>query len=554
MLQRLSIKNYAIIESVDLDFDSGFNIITGETGAGKSILMGALGLILGKRADTSVLRNPGEKCYIEATFSVGSLKLVSFFEENDIDYQIETIIRREINAAGKSRAFINDQPVNLELLRDLTSKLVDIHAQQETGNLMDSDFLLAILDGMANNSKELELYKTKFQAWKKTNNEYAQLKKTDQDNQKEKDFLQFQFDELNALALNIETDKNLAQELELLENAELVKQNLLNSKQILDEGDLSILTKLRENNRLLNSISDFSPEIKEIKDRCETIVLEFREIVRIVEDIAENTEYSAELIQKTTERVDLLNRMCHKHQCSDFIELKTVFENLESRLLKIDSNQEALQTLENRLIEQKNSLQEIGNQISSKREKQIEKFESTVSSILKEIGMPFGFVELKLEKNIDILLKNGIDEIKLFFSPNKGIASKTLDQVGSGGEKSRLMLAIKSLVAEAGALPTLIFDEIDTGISGDVAQKVAFIFTQLAKKHQLISITHLPQIAAKADKHFFVFKDHNADITATKIKELDENGSIIELATMLSGANPSAAAIQNAKDLMGRWL
>jgi DNA repair protein RecN (Recombination protein N) len=552
MLQRLSIKNYAIIESVDLDFDSGFNIITGETGAGKSILMGALGLILGKRADTSVLRNPGEKCYIEATFSVGSLKLVSFFEENDIDYQIETIIRREINAAGKSRAFINDQPVNLELLRDLTSKLVDIHAQQETGNLMDSDFLLAILDGMANNSKELELYKTKFQAWKKTNNEYAQLKKTDQDNQKEKDFLQFQFDELNALALNIETDKNLAQELELLENAELVKQNLLNSKQILDEGDLSILTKLRENNRLLNSISDFSPEIKEIKDRCETIVLEFREIVRIVEDIAENTEYSAELIQKTTERVDLLNRMCHKHQCSDFIELKTIFENLESRLLKIDSNQEALQTLENRLIEQKNSLQEIGNQISSKREKQIEKFESTVSSILKEIGMPFGFVELKLEKNIDILLKNGIDEIKLFFSPNKGIASKTLDQVGSGGEKSRLMLAIKSLVAEAGALPTLIFDEIDTGISGDVAQKVAIIFTQLAKKHQLISITHLPQIAAKADKHFFVFKDHNADITATKIKELDENGSIIELATMLSGANPSAAAIQNAKDLMGR--
>ena len=552
MLQRLSIKNYAIIESVDLDFDSGFNIITGETGAGKSILMGALGLILGKRADTSVLRNPEEKCYIEATFSVGSLKLVSFFEENDIDYQIETIIRREINAAGKSRAFINDQPVNLELLRDLTSKLVDIHAQQETGNLMDSDFLLAILDGMANNSKELELYKTKFQAWKKTNNEYAQLKKTDQDNQKEKDFLQFQFDELNALALNIETDKNLAQELELLENAELVKQNLLNSKQILDEGDLSILTKLRENNRLLNSISDFSPEIKEIKDRCETIVLEFREIVRIVEDIAENTEYSAELIQKTTERVDLLNRMCHKHQCSDFIELKTVFENLESRLLKIDSNQEALQTLENRLIEQKNSLQEIGNQISSKREKQIEKFESTVSSILKEIGMPFGFIELKLEKNIDILLKNGIDEIKLFFSPNKGIASKTLDQVGSGGEKSRLMLAIKSLVAEAGALPTLIFDEIDTGISGDVAQKVAFIFTQLAKKHQLISITHLPQIAAKADKHFFVFKDHNADITATKIKELDEDGSIIELATMLSGANPSAAAIQNAKDLMGR--
>ncbi|MBK7639239.1 MAG: DNA repair protein RecN [Bacteroidetes bacterium] len=552
MLQRLSIKNYAIIESVDLDFDSGFNIITGETGAGKSILMGALGLILGKRADTSVLRNPEEKCYIEATFSVGSLKLVSFFEENDIDYQIETIIRREINAAGKSRAFINDQPVNLELLRDLTSKLVDIHAQQETGNLMDSDFLLAILDGMANNSKELELYKTKFQAWKKTNNEYAQLKKTDQDNQKEKDFLQFQFDELNALALNIETDKNLAQELELLENAELVKQNLLNSKQLLDEGDLSILTKLRENNRLLNSISDFSPEIKEIKDRCETIVLEFREIVRIVEDIAENTEYSAELIQKTTERVDLLNRMCHKHQCSDFIELKTVFENLESRLLKIDSNQEALQTLENRLIEQKNSLQEIGNQISSKREKQIEKFESTVSSILKEIGMPFGFVELKLEKNIDILLKNGIDEIKLFFSPNKGIASKTLDQVGSGGEKSRLMLAIKSLVAEAGALPTLIFDEIDTGISGDVAQKVAIIFTQLAKKHQLISITHLPQIAAKADKHFFVFKDHNADITATKIKELDEDGSIIELATMLSGANPSAAAIQNAKDLMGR--
>ena len=551
MLQRLCIKNYAIIESVDLNFDKGFNIITGETGAGKSILMGALGLILGKRADTSVLRNQQEKCYVEATFSISNEQLISFFGEHDIDFQMETIIRREINPAGKSRAFINDQPVTLELLKELTSKLVDIHAQQETANLMDNNFLLSILDGMANNSKYLEQYKIHYLDWKKTNNEFLQLKRIDQENVKEKDFLQFQYDEISALKLNLELDRNLNQELELLENAELVKQNMLKSYQILDDGDFSIINLLRENNRLLNAISVFSPDINDLKNRCETLILELREIARISESIAENTAYSAELIQKTTERVDSLNRICHKHQCSNIVELLAIFENLENRLQKMEFNQESLLLLAQKIEVKKIELQEIAAQVSSKRKEQIHKFETIVSGILKEIGMPFGSVALKLDSNIENLQKNGMDEVVLYFSPNKGIPSKTLNQVGSGGEKSRLMLAIKSLVADAGDLPTLIFDEIDTGISGDVAQKVANILTQLSKTHQLISITHLPQIAAKANKHFFVYKNHDQEITETKIKELDKIGIINEIAIMLSGANPSQAAIQNAKELIG---
>ena len=551
MLQRLCIKNYAIIESVDLNFDKGFNIITGETGAGKSILMGALGLILGKRADTSVLRNQQEKCYVEATFSISNEQLISFFGEHDIDFQMETIIRREINPAGKSRAFINDQPVTIELLKELTSKLVDIHAQQETANLMDNNFLLSILDGMANNSKYLEQYKIHYLDWKKTNNEFLQLKRIDQENVKEKDFLQFQYDEISALKLNLELDRNLNQELELLENAELVKQNMLKSYQILDDGDFSIINLLRENNRLLNAISVFSPDINDLKNRCETLILELREIARISESIAENTAYSAELIQKTTERVDSLNRICHKHQCSNIVELLAIFENLENRLQKMEFNQESLLLLAQKIEVKKIELQEIAAQVSSKRKEQIHKFETIVSGILKEIGMPFGSVALKLDSNIENLQKNGMDEVVLYFSPNKGIPSKTLNQVGSGGEKSRLMLAIKSLVADAGDLPTLIFDEIDTGISGDVAQKVANILTQLSKTHQLISITHLPQIAAKANKHFFVYKNHDQEITETKIKELDKIGIINEIAIMLSGANPSQAAIQNAKELIG---
>lgn len=551
MLQRLCIKNYAIIESVDLNFNKGFNIITGETGAGKSILMGALGLILGKRADTSVLRNQQEKCYVEATFSISNEQLISFFGEHDIDFQMETIIRREINPAGKSRAFINDQPVTLELLKELTSKLVDIHAQQETANLMDNNFLLSILDGMANNSKYLEQYKIHYLDWKKTNNEFLQLKRIDQENVKEKDFLQFQYDEISALKLNLELDRNLNQELELLENAELVKQNMLKSYQILDDGDFSIINLLRENNRLLNAISVFSPDINDLKNRCETLILELREIARISESIAENTAYSAELIQKTTERVDSLNRICHKHQCSNIVELLAIFENLENRLQKMEFNQESLLLLAQKIEVKKIELQEIAAQVSSKRKEQIHKFETIVSGILKEIGMPFGSVALKLDSNIENLQKNGMDEVVLYFSPNKGIPSKTLNQVGSGGEKSRLMLAIKSLVADAGDLPTLIFDEIDTGISGDVAQKVANILTQLSKTHQLISITHLPQIAAKANKHFFVYKNHDQEITETKIKELDKIGIINEIAIMLSGANPSQAAIQNAKELIG---
>lgn len=552
MLLRLSIKNYAIIESVDLHFDKGLNIITGETGAGKSILMGALGLILGKRADTSVLRNTSEKCYVEAIFNINNKSLSTFFEEQDIDFQEETIIRREINAQGKSRAFINDQPVNLEILKALSSKLVDIHAQQETASLMENDFYLDILDGLSKNLENITNYKSLFQKYKSLSNQYNQLKKNDLEQKKEKDFLQFQFDEINVLKLNPTKDSTLQQELELLENGELIKLNLLKTVQHLDADDHSVLSLLRENNRLLNNISSFSNEIKDLKNRIENCISELTEIEHIANQIADNTEHDTVLIAEITERLDSINRLMQKHACTDVYELQIRFEALDKKLQKIDNDDEALHSLEKQLSEQKDILLSLGLQISEERKKQIPTFEVKVSDILKEIGMPYGYIELQLNKNENNFMPNGIDEIKLLFSPNKGIAAKSLDQVGSGGEKSRLMLAIKSLVAESGALPTLIFDEIDTGISGEVAQKVALVFKNLTKKHQLISITHLPQIAAKANKHFFVYKDHNAKITETKIKELNEEGRINEIAIMLSGAEPSDAAIQNAKDLISR--
>ena len=548
MLLRLNIRNYAIIEAVEMRFDKGLNMITGETGAGKSILMGALGLILGRRADTQVLRNPEEKCVVEAFFSIQAYQLRPFFEENDLDYADECIIRREINPAGKSRAFVNDLPVNLDLLKELTARLVDIVAQHETQSLLREDFYLDVLDNIGGIEGIAAQYRKDFLHYLANLRQLTQLKNKASSNQKEADFLQFQADEFTNANIRPETDLGLEEELHLMQHAENIQMQMGKITALLDEGEWCVLNQLREINRILQTLSGLSTEIEGFKEKNEEVLLELREMSKSCHHLAQHTHFDQERFQWLSDRTSLLNKLMQKHQCNDLASLLEVQKDVENQLQSIVGNDEEIVRLERETTTQKNLLTLQAKEITNARKEKQAWFEHQVSSVLKEIGMPFGFVTLNFSA-VDLNL-SGMDAVELFFSPNKGIAPKTLQQVGSGGEKSRLMLAIKSVVADNMSMPTMIFDEIDTGISGEVAIKVGQLFRKMTRNHQLIAITHLPQVAAKADAHFFVYKDHGADITATMIKSLAGEERIIEIAKMLSGDQPTKAALENAKDLV----
>lgn len=548
MLLRLNIRNYAIIEAVEMRFDKGLNMITGETGAGKSILMGALGLILGRRADTQVLRNPQEKCVVEAFFSVQAYQLQPFFEENDLDYADECIIRREINPAGKSRAFVNDLPVNLDLLKELTAHLVDIVAQHETQSLLREDFYLDVLDNIAGIEEAVQSYSTAFRKYQTNLRQLTQLKNKAASNQKEADFLQFQVEEFANANIQPETDLGLEEELRLMQHAEHIQMQMGKVTALLDEGEWCVLNQLREINRILQTLAGLSAEMEGFKEKNEEVLLELREMSKSCQHLAQHTHFDQERFQWLQDRTNLLNKLMQKHQCSDIVGLLSVQQSIENQLQSIIGSDEEIVKLERETAEQKDLLTLQAKEITHARKEKQAWFERQVSDVLKDIGMPFGFVTLNFS-TVDLTI-SGMDAVELYFSPNKGIAPKTLQQVGSGGEKSRLMLAIKSVVADNMSMPTMIFDEIDTGISGEVAIKVGQLFRRMTRNHQLIAITHLPQVAAKADAHFFVYKDHGADITATMIKSLTGEERIVEIAKMLSGDQPTKAALENAKDLV----
>lgn len=551
MLSSLSIKNYAIIESVEIQFDEQLNIITGETGAGKSILLGAMHLILGKRADTSVLRNNNEKCLVEACFKLQSDKLKDFFVVNDIEFDKETIIRREISANGKSRAFINDSPVTLDVLKSLTEQLVDIHAQEETQNLLGKYFFCEILDELAKQSAIVKEYQISFQQYKHKQTRLRHLQEEQIRMQKEFDFISFQLNELVEANIDVDTFEGIENELGLLQNAELIKRNLSDAYNLIDGNDFAALTQLLQANKQIGQLTSYHDVLLEMHDKLSVIIDDIKSMTRQINNIAEATEYNEERVQELLDKQNTVNKLLQKHHVASVNDLLIIQSNLQEQTIAYSNSSDEIIRLENEIKLEHQALLSTAQRVSKNRNEKIKTAESKVSSLLVDLGMPFGHIILE-QKNADAEKLNafGIDEIRLLFSANKGASPQALDEVGSGGEKSRLMLAIKSLVAETITLPTLIFDEIDTGISGEVAQKVGNILRALGTKHQVIAITHLPQVAARANRHFFVYKNHEKEKTFTEIKTLQGNERLHEIAVMLSGNNPPKEALENAKRML----
>ena len=550
MLKSLEIKNYAIIEHITIHFDRKLNIITGETGAGKSILLGALGLTLGERADSNVLYNKNSKCFIEAIFELKNKKLKTFFKENDLDFDIETSIRREIAISGKSRAFINDTPVNLKVLKALTEQLVNLHSQQETGELNQQGFQISVMDFSAKNADLLQEYRLEL---KKLKSLQKTLKETLEKSallQQDLDFNMFQLNEIVEANLGEEKMEDLEAELAVLSNAEEIKTNLWEVVSGIDNEEMSALSILNEMSTKLTNISDYSKELSSLNERLESVLVELQDLKTEAENLAENTELDQERINELNDKVNLGNKLLQKHSLSSIAELHQLREELQVKTHSVADISNLTAKLENEIANQEILLNKLTHNLSERRKKAIPSIEKTLTNTLQKIGMPnANFVVSQTKK--DSFDTFGKDEIKFLFSSNKGFEPQDLTKVASGGELSRVMLSIKSLLAGSSNLPTLIFDEIDTGISGEVASKVGDVFQEIAQKHQLISITHLPQIASKADKHFFIYKEDSSEKTKTKIASLTSEQHVKAIARMLSGNEITDASIENAKLLIG---
>jgi len=551
MLSRLTIRNYALIENLDINFSDGLNILTGETGAGKSIILGALSLILGQRIEGKYFYNQQKKCIIEGYFNVGNYNLETIFEEKGIDFDNETILRREISADGKSRAFINDSPVNLTILKELGEMLIDIHSQHATLEINDELFQLLVVDTLAANTLLLNNYHKNFNAYRKAISRFKNLQESTTKAKADLDYFQFQFDELEQASLLADEQESLEHELNNLSHAEEIKKNLLAASYLLNEDERSVITQLKESVNQLQQIERFFPEISKLTERLQSSLIELKDINAEVESHEQNTNVDEMRLAEVSERLDLIYKLQKKHRVSSIRELIDIRENLSEKLVSISSSDEELVLLEKEIEHLKAELIDISDTLSASRNEVIPSIGDKVKDLLAEVGMPNSI--LKIENILlgeDELNVNGRNRIQFLFSANKGQAPAPMNKVASGGELSRLMLAIKSLISRHIALPTIIFDEIDTGISGEVALKVGKIMEKLSESMQVIAITHLPQIASKGNAHYWVYKDDREDITHTNIRQLNTDERITEIAKMLSGENPGEFAIQHARELL----
>jgi len=549
MLQKLSIRNYALIDSLDIEFDKGLNIITGETGAGKSIILGALSLILGQRAESKYFFNQDKKCIIEGHFLLADEHLRIFFEENDLDFYNESILRREISIDGKSRSFINDTPVNLSLLKQIGEKLIDIHAQHATQEINNPDFQLLIVDSLSNHNSILSEYRTGF---KKLRTETARLKKliADADEARSKqDYEQFLYNELEQANIKDGEQEEIELELEKLTHAETIKRALLTASGLLTESEPSAMQLLKEAQIQLQAVEKFDPEINILFERLRSSIIEIKDIAAETSGIEENTLHSPDRLEVINQRLDLFYSLQQKHRVSSNSELINIRTQLETNLNRLLSSDENIENLQKDIEQLKNELIKQANQLSSNRKKAIKVVEQQTAQTLKKVGMPNAKLILS-QTVINELSKDGLDEINLLFTANAGQSPAPANKVASGGELSRLMLAIKALLAKHTSLPTIIFDEIDTGISGETALKVGEVISDLGNDMQVISITHLPQIAAKGSSHYFVHKNESGGKTTTGIRKLKQEERVSVIAEMLSGKNPGSSAIENAKELL----
>jgi DNA repair protein RecN (Recombination protein N) len=550
MLTGLIIQNYAIIDSIEINFSENFNIITGETGAGKSILVGAMSLILGERADSSVLLNKQKKCFVEGVFAVEKRKnVLQFLEANDFSADNELVIRREIAANAKSRGFINDTPANLQQLKQLASMLVDLHQQFDILELGDTDFQREVLDALSGNEKLLAQYFLLFNDWKKTQQLLEQFTTQKNNFQKELDYNQFLFDELNEAGFKENELEDLDNELKTLSNAEEIKTVLSAAVNDLKEKEQPIIQSLKHIINKLSAYAQFNSNLDELIKRLQTSHIELADISDELESLSNNVNYDEVRISFINERLAQGYRLQKKHGVQSTNQLLEIQNNLQQKLEAVLNIDEAITSTQNKFNQQKNELEQIAEEVSVKRKKVVPSFEKNVNNLLTQVGMPNAKIKVSI---VDVSLNQfGKNTIEFLFDANKSNRFEQLYKVASGGELSRLMLCIKSLVAEKINLPTLIFDEIDTGISGEAAKQVGIILKQLAKQRQVVSITHQPQIAGKADAHFYVYKQIKNDAVKTNIRLLNKDERIQAIAQMLSGEKPTSAAIENAKEMIG---
>jgi DNA repair protein RecN (Recombination protein N) len=548
MLQKLTVKNYAIIDHLEIDFSGSLNIITGETGAGKSILMGALSLILGERADPGVLFDKSGKCVVEGMFKVKKAQVADFFQQHELDLEDVLIIRREISAAGKSRAFVNDTPVNLSQLADLSGYLVDLHQQFDTLELEKSDFQRRVVDALVNKPEQLQQYQQLWQRYSQVQKQLKQLQDQRDSANKELDYNKFLLDELEEAAFSDNEIESLDTELKVLAHAEEIKNALSKACFQLKEDELPILQQLKHLQSSLQGLSGFQQELPALAARLQSSYLELQDIADEIERINDGVQHDAARIEQVNERLATGYRLMKKHGVQTTAALLEIRANLTTRVESALNMDEQLAQLEKELAALQQSLKKLADAITALRKQQAEPFEKKVNALLAQVGMPNA--RLKVDIAAGSLQAYGQDNIEFLFDANKSGQLAPIRKVASGGELSRLMLCIKSLVAKSVALPTLIFDEIDTGISGEAAKQVGVILKDLAHAHQIICITHQPQIAGKANAHYFVYKENKAGKVTTGVRLLTQEERINAIAQMLSGEKPTAAALENAREMV----
>lgn len=551
MLQKLFIQNYVIIDELEIDFSNKLNVITGETGAGKSIIVGALGLILGERADSSVLVNKQRKCFVEGTFETKSKNgIKKFLEENDLEVNDELIIRREINTSGKSRAFVNDTPVMLSQLSTLSSLLVDLHKQFGTLDLAEADFQREVLDALSGHAHLVNGYQQVFRRWQATKKEWEELRQQKQQFEKELDYNKFLFNELEEAGFRQNELEELDAELKMLNNSEGIKSALSRTYYDLQESDTPIVQQLKILINQLQVYSGYHNELPALIQRLHSAQVELQDIAQETDQINNHISYDIAKIQEMNERLSMGYKLLKKHGVKTTNDLLEIRDQLDDKLRAILNIDDKLLEKEKQTIKLHQESRKLAEIISENRTNQIKPLQKKVNSLLAQVGMPNAALKVELERNPEDLNYFGCDNIEFLFDANKSVQFLPIRKVASGGELSRLMLCIKSLVAESIDLPTLIFDEVDTGISGEAARQVGTIMKGLAAKRQVICITHQPQIAGKADAHFFVFKEVANNVVKTSIRQLSVEERITAVAKMLSGEKPTAASIENAREMV----
>ena len=549
MLQSLAIKNFALIEDMKVPFSKGFTIITGETGSGKSILLDALALVLGRRADLSALRNKEEKCVVEAEFAIENYALADFFHQEELDYEPLTIIRREILPSGKSRAFVNDSPVTLDVLSRLSKALIDIHSQHDTQQLSEEDFQFFLIDALAENTPLLQEYQTALKVYKQQSKKLQELKDFQENTQKEHDYNTFVLSELQEIDL----EEGMQEELEAFytqaSNSETIRDNLTEAANLLAEEEQGIMTQVRELSSLFSSLSSYSPQYNELYERIDAVFIELDDLSREVYDLAENVEFDPKKLARVQKKLQKIYDLQKKHKVATVAELIAIEEALEAKVAQMENIEGDIEIAQKEADQALQTLSALAQKLHKAREKVIPTLTKSLQTSLKDLGMPNAQFQISLSPT-DHYQAKGNDTLSFLFSANKGGNFGLLKKTASGGELSRIMLTIKSLLATKIALPTIIFDEIDTGVSGEIAHKMGEIMKQMSQSRQVFAISHLPQVASKGDAHIKIYKTDIEGRTTTQFQTLSQEQRIDEIAQMLGGKDITDSARAHAKELL----